>query len=168
MCAEPGRFLTMLATFAAVVSATLAAAGLFYNAWVSQRQTNYQITLEYTRRWQELVVTAPPEWYHRFDDPPPKQSALLTRTLHLYLDFQCQEMYLHDAGHFTEEIWNIWQTLFIKTLKTPFFRREWPLLHNEFDYDPNFMKVINPYLAVGTQSPALPGSAAPPAATRTP
>jgi hypothetical protein len=146
MWATLGQFFSQyappLTAGGAALSALAAAAGLMWDARATRRQTNSQIMIEYTRRYMEIVERCPDEWYRRLEDPPPPSDPRLTRALHLYLDLECQEMYLVRTGHFSEKIWTLWKSLFIQTLRSSFFKREWPTLKPEFMYDPDFVQYV--------------------------
>lgn len=136
------QYASPIAAVAAALSAVAAALGLFWDARATRRQTNAQIMMEYTRRYMEIVAGCPDEWYERFAEPPPARDPRLTRALHLYLDLECQEMYLRREGHFSERVWVLWESLLVETLRSPFFQREWPVLRREFIYDPAFVAYV--------------------------
>lgn len=156
MCATLDQFFLQygspLTAGAAALSALAAAAGLMWHALETRRQTNYQIMIEYTRRYMEIVERCPDGWYGRFADPPPPPDPKLTRSLHLYLDLECQELYLVRTGHFSEKIWPLWKSLLKQTLQSPFFKREWPTLKAEFMYDRDFVQYVEQHAGLPPSS----------------
>lgn len=132
----------LIAAFAGV-SAVLAILALGRAASIYKRQTNAQILLECSRRYDEIVATCDKDaWWKRLDDPPPPEGESTTRSVLRYLNLWHLEYYLWREEYFSERVWVTWGKMFAATLRTPLFNREWPRLKPDFVNDREFTDLI--------------------------
>ena len=106
-----------------------------------KRQTNVQIFLEYTRRYEQVMQSFPPSSrVARLDleGSPPEPSAELSLAVLRYLNLCGEEFYLRDRGYLAEDVWQIWEAELKRTLGSPLLRREWQELKREFESYPKF------------------------------
>jgi hypothetical protein len=128
-----------------------AVAGLLWAAHVYKRQTNAQILLECSKRYDDIVAACPPEaWVGRLDpNHPPPENPLTTQAVLRYLNLRDLELYLWRQRYFSEGIWDVWGRMLANTLKGALLRREWPRLRQDFVSDPQFTSLVD-----DLQSPA--------------
>lgn len=118
-----------------IASVLLAAVSIVHAASVNRRQTNVQVFLDYTKRYEKIMSELPDDglaFRLRQDGDPPPESARLRRTILRYLNMCSEEYYLCKRGYLAPNIWKIWEAEFQRTLKSPLLKREWEVLRTEF------------------------------------
>lgn len=132
-----------IGTFAsALVGATAVLVALI----AYKRQTNAQLFLAYTSRYQEVMDSFPPGCRgSRLDSygEPPSPSEDLTLAVLRYLNLCSEEFYLCREGYLSKGVWNIWEAELKRTLASPLVRREWALIKNEFAAYPEFLDFVD-------------------------
>ena len=121
---------------ATLVSVAGGVVGLVLGIRIYRRQTNAQIFLEYTKRYQETMSAFPePARTARLDleGEPPAPSQELTLAVLRYLNLCSEEFYLYKRGYLLRDIWLIWEDELKRTLRSPLLRREWQQLKREED-----------------------------------
>lgn len=131
-----------IATLASLLVATI---GFFFGVRVYRRQMNAQLFLEYTRRYEEVMASFPPDHRSsRFDldgEPPPESQELRAAVLR-YLNLCSEEFYLNKRGYLSKDIWSIWEDELKRTLRSPLVRREWQVLRREFTSYSQFARYV--------------------------
>ena len=131
---------------ATIASILVAALSLLFAVWVYRRQMNAQLFLEYTRRYEQIMESLPPEERSaRLDttgDPPPESTAVTTAALR-YLNLCSEEFYLWRRGYLAGDIWRIWEAEMERTLRSPLLQREWSKLRSEFSSYSDFARYVD-------------------------
>ena len=109
-------------------------------------QMNAQLFLEFTKRFDEIMEKFPEDtWSKRFNIEGylPEPSEELTNNVLRYLNLCGEEYYLYKEKMLAESVWKIWEGELKRTLRTPLFQREWPLVRGEFEAYPMFMDYVD-------------------------
>ena len=117
---------------------------LINTARLARRQTNMQILMKYSERYDKILDEFPENaWIARFDSNRlPPSSEKLTLCILKYLNLCSEELYLHEDGYLADDIWRIWESDLRKMIASPLVRREWLLLRPEFESDQRFLKYV--------------------------
>lgn len=118
-----------------LISVIVAIFGLAFGIRTYRRQTNAQIFIEYTSRYERIMESFPPEALSarlELDADPPEQSQELSLSILRYLNMTSEEYYLNRRGYLSNEVWEIWEDELIRTLKSPLLKREWKSIKKEF------------------------------------
>jgi hypothetical protein len=129
-----------------LISAIAGILTLFIGIRIYKRQTNTQIFLEYTKRYNEIMESFPPEARPArlsLEDKMPDQSEGLSISILRYLNLCSEEYYLCERGYLSKELWGIWEDELKRTLNSPLFVREWEGLRNEFLSYPEFLEFVD-------------------------
>ena len=129
-----------------LISAVAGILTLFIGIRIYKRQTNTQIFLEYTKRYNEIMESFPPEARPArlsLEDKMPDQSEGLSISILRYLNLCSEEYYLCERGYLSKELWGIWEDELKRTLNSPLFVREWEGLRNEFLSYPEFLEFVD-------------------------
>ena len=120
-----------IATF---ISVTVGFVGLIVAMNNYRRQTNVQILMKYTERYERILDQFPPDALaNRFDnDMLPPESPLLTLCVLKYLNLCSEEYYLIRHGYLSKSLWHIWEGDLKRILSSALLRREWLALKPEF------------------------------------
>ena len=120
--------------------------GLLIGIRTYRRQTNAQVFLEYTKRYENIMESFPTNALPArlaLEGTPPPQSTELSLALLRYLNLSSEEFYLQSKGYLAKEIWLIWEGELTRTLRSPLMRREWKELRSEFDSYPEFLTYVD-------------------------
>jgi hypothetical protein len=131
---------------ATLISGIATFAGLLVAIFVYKRQTNAQIFMEYTRRYEEVMGGLPSHARTARTNSGavvPPSSDELTYQMLRYLNLCSEEFYLRKRGYLAAEIWGIWEGELRRTLATPLLRREWTTLRQEFASYPEFQRYVD-------------------------
>ena len=137
-----------------LISAVAGILTLFIGIRIYKRQTNTQIFLEYTKRYNEIMESFPPEARPArlsLEDKMPDQSEGLSISILRYLNLCSEEYYLCERGYLSKELWGIWEDELKRTLNSPLFVREWEGLRNEFLSYPEFLEFVDDVHRSGTR-----------------
>jgi len=132
-----------IGTFASALAAVVAIA---VAVRTYKRQTNAQVFLEYTKRYETVMQSFPVSARHaRFDleGEPPEPSEELTLSVLRYLNLCSEEFYLFKRGYLAGDVWQIWEGELRRTLGSPLVRREWVVLKREFASYPEFLSYVD-------------------------
>ena len=143
---DMARWLGIAANLGTFASAVVATVAIVVGLHTYRDQTNAQIYLEYTRRYDEVMASFPGASHRaRLDiatNPPPPSEELTAAVLRL-LNLYSQEFYLARSGYLAEDIWQIWEAGLQRTLRSPLLRREWVQLRDEFVAYPAFVAYVD-------------------------
>jgi hypothetical protein len=105
---EPSEVGNLIATGAALV----AIAALIYQSISTRKQIKLQNFIEYTKRYQEIVLNFP-EGINRKDfvisKLPDDQQCRTMRYMRAYVDLCFEEYTLHERGFIDNDLWSIWE-----------------------------------------------------------
>lgn len=139
------EWLELTVQIASLIAIILAIIGLVHNNRVHKRQSNAQIFLEYTGRYERIMSSIPADAFHArldIDDELPPPSNELSLALLRYLNMCSEEYYLWRKGYLDTEVWRIWERELRRTLASPLFVREWRALKSEFESYPEFAAYV--------------------------
>jgi hypothetical protein len=137
-----------------LISAVAGILTLFIGIRIYKRQTNTQIFLEYTKRYNEIMESFPPEARPArlsLEGKMPDHSEGLSIAILRYLNLCSEEYYLCERGYLSKELWGIWEDELKRTLNSPLFVREWKGLRNEFLSYPEFLEFVDDVHRSGTR-----------------
>ena len=116
-------------------------AGLVVAIRTYKRQTNAQIFLEYTGRYEKIMESFPANSLQSrlmLEGNPPNESQELSLAVLKYLNLCSEEYYLYRKGYLAKDVWTIWESELVRTLRSPLVLREWKRLEHEFESYPEF------------------------------
>jgi len=128
-----------------MISVIIGVLGLALGIRTYRRQTNAQLFLEYTRRYEEIMGDIPPESLQirfEFEMKEPGESARLKLAILRYLNMTSEELYLWKRGYLADDVWQIWAKEVRRILRSPLLRREWPDLKVEFEAYEDFCAFV--------------------------
>jgi hypothetical protein len=128
-----------------LISVGVGICGLVFGIRTYKRQSNAQIFIEYTGRYEKIMESFPPQAISaRLDSEgsPPEESQELTLAALKYLNLCSEEFYLCKRKYLSKDVWLIWEVELKKTLSSPLYCREWPKLKVEFEAFPEFLAYI--------------------------
>lgn len=120
--------------------------GLVQNNRVHKRQSNAQIFLEYTGRYERIMSDYPDGAFEaRLDagEALPDPSEALSMVVLRYLNLCSEEFYLWRRGFLSADIWGIWEAELRRMIRSPLVRREWIQLRSEFESYPEFVRYVD-------------------------
>ena len=129
----------------ALISAIAGILTLFIGIRIYKRQTNTQIFLEYTKRYNEIMESFPPDARSArlgLTDEMPGRSEGLSIAILRYLNLCSEEYYLWRMGYLANDIWEIWEKELERILNSPLVVREWADLRDEFFSYPEFRNYV--------------------------
>jgi hypothetical protein len=125
------------------ISILITAVGLFWGFYSYIKQSNIQIFLQYTQRYENIMDCFPEDArFYRLNsnkELPPERSELTVAVLK-YINLCSEEFYLRESGQLSKKVWNIWKEELDRTLQSNLVKREWPKIKNEFISYPKFQK----------------------------
>jgi hypothetical protein len=129
-----------------VATVALAIAGWVF-AWRNfKRQMNANTVMKYAERYEKIMDSFPKEARGvRFNldcELPPESEETRLAALK-YLNLCSEEYYLCKEGYLAKNVWEIWERELKRTLSSKLFKREWQMLKNEFESDPDFTKFVD-------------------------
>lgn len=139
-------FIIQIGTLGSIIIGVIAFLwGVIWGVTSYTRQMTAQVFLEYTKRYDEIMQSFPPDaWVARpnIESVLPNASPELSISVLRYLNLCSEEYYLCQRGYLSKEIWGIWEAELKRTLRTPLFRREWQELCGEFEAYPAFRSYV--------------------------
>ncbi len=137
--------LELIIQFGTLVSVAVGLWGLIFGVKTYKRQSNAQIFLEYTGRYERVMESFPAKAMSSrlsSEGEPPEESEMLTLAVLKYLNLCSEEFYLWKKKYLSKDIWQIWEAELKRTLSSPLYCREWPKIRVEFEAFPEFLKYI--------------------------
>ena len=123
-------------------TALVAIAGLIYQSHATRKQTKLQNFIEYTKRYQEIILNFP-EGINRGDfvikEISPKQEQDKTmRYMRAYIDLCFEEHTLHKKGFIDDDLWAIWEGGMKTAFSKPAFKQAWKAIREDSEYGTEF------------------------------
>jgi len=124
----------------------IAAVSLIIQMRSSAKQTQLQNFIEYTRRYQEILLNLPigisrPDYDLNAQDETQKQNAL--KYLRAYFDLCAEEYWLDSHGYFEKEIWQLWRNAMKSKMQKKAFKDAWDTFRNDIHhYDKKFVGFV--------------------------
>jgi hypothetical protein len=109
-----------------------------------RRQTNMEILMKYTERYERILDQFPPDALAaRFDAKVlPPHSPQLRLCVLKYLNLCSEEYYLMKHGYLAESVWSIWEGDLKRIIGSPLWQREWLSLRPEFVSHQDFLEYV--------------------------
>jgi hypothetical protein len=148
-----------LGTFA---SATAGACAILVALHTYRRQTNAQLFMAYTQRYQQIMDSFPEGCRGSrlmLDGDPPPECEPLSLAVLRYLNLCSEEFYLCRAGYLSKGVWSIWEAELQRTLASPLLVREWAKLRQEFGAYSEFVLYVDAIQAKAAKRVAVPAPA---------
>jgi len=137
--------LALIIQIGTLVSVVVGICSLIFGAMIYKRQSNAQIFLEYTRRYESIMESFPTNSIFtrlNSEGEPPEENEKLTLSVLKYLNLCSEEFYLCKRKYLSQDVWQIWEGELKRTLSSPLYCREWPKLRREFEAYPDFLKYV--------------------------
>jgi len=137
------------------ISILIAAASLFFGIYIYRKQTNIQIFLDFTKRYEGIMDSFPNDTvFYRLstDMEPPPESKELTLAVLKYLNLCSEEYYLMEEKLLSKKLWNIWKDELENILQSKLVRREWPKIKNEYSAYKEFQMYVDDLIKLQTKS----------------
>lgn len=138
--------LKTVADIATFVSALAAFVAILVGIRTYKRQTNAQVFLEYTARYENVMALFPADARRArldLDGEPPGPSDELSLAVLRYLNLCSEEFYLCRRRYLARDVWSIWEAELKRTLRSPLLLREWKSLRREFQSYPEFLEYVD-------------------------
>lgn len=124
-------------------AALVAIAGLIYQSHSTRKQIKLQNFIEYTKRYQEIILNFP-EGINRSDfviaGISSKQEQDKTmRYMRAYIDLCFEEHTLHKKGFIDDDLWSIWEGGMKAAFSKPAFKQAWKAIREDTEYGAEFM-----------------------------
>jgi len=127
----------LVATGAALV----AIGGLIYQSLSTRKQIKLQNFIEYTKRYQEIVLNFP-EGINRsdfvIDELEAKERDKTMRYMRAYIDLCFEEYTLHEKGFIDDDLWSIWEGGMKTAFSKAAFKQAWEAIREDTEYGPAF------------------------------
>jgi hypothetical protein len=137
--------------YAAVVSLGAGVLGLALAVLIHHQQVTTQIFLELSARYDALLNTATVGLWTSPQGQLPAPTDELTVSVLRYCSFVSFSYFLFQQRRIPKKMWQLMLPSIERTLRSPFFVREWKTVSSEFQFYPEFSA-----LAVSTQGSARP------------
>ncbi len=127
------------------ISILIAAASLFWGFYTYKKQSNIQVFLQYTQRYESIMDSFPEDArFYRFnyEKALPLESEKLTIAVLKYINLCSKEYYLRESGQLSKKVWNIWKDEMERTLQSNLVKREWPKINSEFKSYNKFQRYV--------------------------
>jgi hypothetical protein len=135
----------LLVDLGTLFSVLVALAGLVVTMRTFRRQTNVQLFLAFTDRYDSIIRSFPPDARKaRLDakNEPLPDSEQLRAAILRYLNLCSEEYHLYRHGYLSRTVWEMWEPQIKRTLRSRMFRRAWPDLEDEFIDHPHFVAYV--------------------------
>lgn len=127
----------------------VAAAALVLNYWENRRMHQLTFFAEYTKRFQEIMVSMP---FDAFSDDfdasklnSDEQKKLATQML-IYFSLCSEEYDLFTDGYVKSRVWVVWEEGIITNLRKPAFVWGWNQVEKRFLFFPVFHRWVTQWL----------------------
>jgi len=128
-------------------TAVVAIAGLIIQSRSTRKQLKLQNFIEYTKRYQEIVLNFPENINRKdfhldtIDSEEAKNKTM--RYMRAYLDLCFEEYTLHKKGFIDKDLWSIWKGGMETAFSKPAFQQAWVLIQEDTEYDDEFQTFAN-------------------------
>ena len=140
----------------ALITAFGAIGGLIYQSQSTERQLlqakrqiKLQNFIEYTKRYQEIVLQFPEDINERqFDIRASERAEYYQRTMRCmrmraYFDLCFEEHKLESLGYIDSDFWSIWEGGIRTALSKPAFQQAWSVICQDTEYGDAFEKFVS-------------------------
>jgi hypothetical protein len=111
-----------------------------------RRQLSAQMSIEFSRRFQDLLRMFPTDAWLANRNPaiplPPPSQQITDCTLYC-IQFIADVYYLRNSGYIPKKRWLLWEREIDRGLNGPVFAREWETVLAQYGHEPEFLLFIN-------------------------
>jgi hypothetical protein len=127
----------LISTFTALI----AIAGLIYQSRATQKQVKLQNFIEYTKRYQEIILNFPEninEQNFSFDPLSPEIKNKTMRYMRTYFDLCFEEFTLHEKEFIDNDFWQIWKGGMEVAFSKSAFKQAWATIKIDTEFSDGF------------------------------
>lgn len=106
----------------------VAVIAIVFSLWQDNRQRRFRFFIEYTRRYQELVIYTP----INLEELTLNHEKVKT-CMRLYFDLCSEEFYMHSHGVIKNDVWNLWVDGMRISMHHPTYKAAWELFKSQYD-----------------------------------
>ena len=124
-----------------IVAVLIALMGLIYQSRSTQKQVKLQNFIEYTKRYQEIILNFPEninEQSFDFDAMEIKEKARAMRYMRAYFDLCFEEFILHEKEFIDDDLWSIWKSGMEMAYSKSAFKQAWAMIKNDTKFSEKF------------------------------
>ena len=133
-----------IADWIAALSTVLTVASIGAGIWVYWRQMNAQLFLEFTKRYDEVMIPLRSAGIHAdLASEDSTDNADFDQVLLRYLNLCSEEFYLYRNHFMSKRIWRIWEAEISRTVRSGNVLSRWATLKAEFVSFPAFVACID-------------------------
>jgi hypothetical protein len=128
-----------------LVVATAAVVALLLGSVANRKQVRLQTFLEYTRRYQEIMLHLPEginRRAFRLNRLPKAVRDATLRYMRAYYDLCSEEFALNKMGQIHPEFWALWEEGIGQTASMPAFQQAWSIIVEDTIYDEEFSSFV--------------------------
>ncbi len=125
------------------LTAIVAIGGLIYQSRSTQKQIKLQNFIEYTKRYQEIILNFPENinakdfTFEGINDDIERDKTM--RYMRAYLDLCFEEYTLHKGKFIDDDLWSIWKGGMETAFSKPAFKQAWNKIQNDSEYGNEFI-----------------------------
>ena len=134
---DSGEIGNLISTIAALV----AIGGLIYQSRSTRKQVKLQNYIEYTKRYQEIILNFPEninEVDFTFDGMKADLKNKTMRYMRAYFDLCFEEYILHRKKFIDDDRWSIWKGGMEVAFSKPAFQQAWSIIKKDTKFGENF------------------------------
>lgn len=134
----------------------LTGSALLLTWWENRRNHRLTFFVEYTRRYQEIMIALPFEVFKNdFDSAKLKEEdqKIIRTQMILYFTLCSEEFDLKNERLIKKRIWKIWEEGITANLQKPAFQWGWVQIKNEFIFFPDFSEWVEQLVKIQPQQP---------------
>ena len=138
---DSGEIGNLISTFAAIV----AIGGLIYQSRSTRKQVKLQNFIEYTKRYQEIILNFPENINEKnflFDKLQEDQKRKTMRYMRAYFDLCFEEYTLHKKKFIDDDLWSIWQDGIKVAFSKTAFKSAWDVIIKDTYFGDEFKGFI--------------------------
>ena len=131
----------LISTFTALI----AIVSLIYQSRATQKQVKLQNFIEYTKRYQEIILNFPEninEQDFKFDILLLEIKDKTMRYMRAYFDLCFEEFTLHEKEFIDNDFWQIWKGGMEKAFSKSAFRQAWAIIKIDTEFSDDFNALV--------------------------
>ena len=125
----------------ATITALVAIGGLIYQSRSTRKQIKLQNFIEYTKRYQEIILNIPDNIYEpdfTFDGVNEETKTKIMRYMRAYFDLCFEEYTLHKTKFIDNDLWAIWKGGMEVAFSKPAVQQAWELVQKDTRFGEGF------------------------------
>ncbi len=115
--------------------------GVFKLFFQMKKQFEFQVFIEYTKRYQEIMIQFPEDVFSEsfsFEKINTVEKNKIIKIMRLYFDLCSEELFLYKDGKISEKVWNEWKDGMKYSLSKKIFRDSWKNIYFDSSYYSEF------------------------------